>query len=57
MKTTLGSKVFFELGRGKRTLEKPKVGAVRTLEEIARSGKPVKIKPHEYVEEIEERFK
>jgi len=57
MKITPGSKVLFELRGGELILKKPEVDAVGTFEKIARSGKPVKIKPHEYFEEIEERFK
>lgn len=54
-----GSKVVFEL-QGDRLLiiKKPAIDVVKVFEEIAKSGKPVKkIEPHEYVEELEERFK
>jgi len=53
-----GSRVIFELRGDKLLLKKPKIDIVKIAERIAYGGKPVKrIEPHEYVEELEERFK
>jgi len=53
-----GSRVVFELRGNELLIKKPKVDIVKVAEQIAKSGKPVKkIEPHEYVEELEERFK
>jgi len=50
-----GSKVIFELRRDGVLLRKPRTDAVKIFERVAESGKPVKAKPEEYVEELEER--
>lgn len=51
-----GSKVIFELREDGILLRKPTADAVEVFERIARSGKSVETKPHEYVEEIEDRY-
>ncbi len=50
-----GSKVVFELRENEVRIRKPKKDVVRVFEKIAKSGKPVRVKPHEYVEELEMR--
>jgi AbrB family looped-hinge helix DNA binding protein len=53
-----GSKVVFELRGNELLIKKPGIDAVKVFERIAKSGRPVKrIEPHEYVEELEGRFK
>ena len=53
-----GSRVVFELREKELVIRKPTVDAVKIFERIAKSGKPIrKIEPHEYVEELEGRFK
>lgn len=53
-----GSKVIFELRGSELLVKKPRIDIVKIAERIAKSGRPVKkIEPHEYVEELEERFK
>jgi AbrB family looped-hinge helix DNA binding protein len=53
-----GSRVIFELRGDELLIKKPKVDIAKIAERIAKSGKPVKkIEPHEYVEELERRFK
>jgi AbrB family looped-hinge helix DNA binding protein len=54
---TPGSKVVFELRENGVLLRRPLTDAVKVFEEVALAGKSVRIKPHEYVEELEERFK
>jgi len=38
-------------------MRKPRTDAVKVFERVAESGKPVRAKPEEYVEELEERSK
>jgi len=52
-----GTKVAFTLREDGLLLEKPREDATAVFKEIAESGKSVKVKPHEYVEELERRFK
>ncbi len=52
-----GSRVVFELRGNELLIKKPAVDVVKVFERIARSGKSVRVKPHEYVEELEERFR
>lgn len=52
-----GTKVVFILREEGLLLEKPREDATKVFKEIAESGKSVKIKPDEYVEELEKRFK
>jgi AbrB family looped-hinge helix DNA binding protein len=52
-----GTKVVFTLREDGILLEKPREDAATVFKEIAESGKSVRIKPHEYVEELEKRFK
>jgi AbrB family looped-hinge helix DNA binding protein len=52
-----GTKVIFILKEGGILLEKPRENVLEVFKEIAESGKSVKIKPDEYVEELEKRFK
>lgn len=50
-------KVVFILRDEGLLLEKPREDVIKVFKEIAESGKSVKIKPDEYVEELEKRFK
>jgi AbrB family looped-hinge helix DNA binding protein len=50
-----GNKVIFKLTGEGLLLEKPRADAVAVFKEIATSGKSVRVKPHEYVEQLEER--
>ena len=52
-----GNKVIFTLTEEGILLEKPRGDAVAVFKEIAKSGKSVKVKPHEHVEQIEERYR
>jgi AbrB family looped-hinge helix DNA binding protein len=52
-----GSTVVFELRGNEILIEKPRRNIVKNFERIAKSGKSMKIKPHEYEEELEERWK
>jgi len=52
-----GSKVIFTLREQGILLEKPREDATTAFKEIAESGKSVKVKPHEYAEELEKRSK
>ena len=52
-----GNKVIFTLTEEGLLLEKPKGDAVAVFIEIAKSGKSVKVKPHEHVEQLEERHR
>jgi len=52
-----GNKVVFTLTEEGLLLEKPREDAVAVFKEIADSGKTVKVKPHEYVEQLEKRYK
>ena len=52
-----GSKVVFTLREEGILLERPREDAATVFKEIADSGKSVKVKPHEYIEELEKRFK
>jgi len=56
MKITPGSKVIFELRGEELLVRKPTIDAVKVFAQIAKSGRSVRVKPHEYVEELEERF-
>jgi AbrB family looped-hinge helix DNA binding protein len=51
-----GSRVSFTLKKDGLLLEKMRDDVVAVFKEIAEGGKSVKVKPHEYVEEIEERL-
>ncbi len=53
---TPGSKVTFELHRDKLLVKKSTIDAVKIFDQVAKSGKSVKVSPHEYEEELEERF-
>ena len=51
-----GSKVIFRLNNNKLILEKPNFDAVAVFEKIAKNGPSIiKIDPHAYEEELEER--
>ncbi len=50
-----GTKVIFVLREEGVLLERPREDVVKVFKEIAESGKSVKIKPDEYVEELEKR--
>ncbi len=52
-----GTKVVFTLREEGVLLKKPRKDVIKVFKEIAESGKSVKIKPDEYVEELEKRFK
>jgi len=52
-----GNKVIFTLTEEGLLLEKPREDAVAIFKEIANSGKTVKVKPHEYVEQLEKRHR
>ncbi len=52
-----GSTVLVDIQDDKILIEKPKKDVIKVFEEIAQSGKSVKIKPHDYVEELEMRNK
>lgn len=52
-----GSKVVFTMREDGILLEKSRVDAKAVFKKIAESGRSVTVKPHEYVEEVEERFK
>ena len=52
-----GNKVIFKLTEEGLLLEKPREDAAAVFKEIAESGRTVKVKPHEYVEELEKRCK
>lgn len=52
-----GTKVVFTLREEGILLEKAREDAAAVFKEIAECGKSVKVKPHEYVEELEKRFK
>jgi AbrB family looped-hinge helix DNA binding protein len=52
-----GSRVSFTLQKDGLLLEKMRDDVVAVFKEIAEAGKSVKVKPHEYAEEIEERLK
>ena len=52
-----GNKVIFTLTEEGILLEKPRGDAVAVFKEIAKSGKSVKVKPHEHVEQIEGRYR
>lgn len=52
-----GTKVVFTLREEGLLLKKPRKDVIKVFKEIAESGKSVKIKPDEYVEELEKRFK
>lgn len=52
-----GTKVIFILKEEGVLLEKPREDSTKVFKEIAESGKSVKIKPDEYVEELEKRLK
>jgi AbrB family looped-hinge helix DNA binding protein len=52
-----GNKVIFKLTEDGLLLEKPREDAAAVFKEIAESGRTVKVKPHEYVEELEKRYK
>lgn len=52
-----GTKVVFTLREEGVLLKKPRKDVTKVFKEIAESGKSVKIKPDEYVEELEKRFK
>ena len=51
-----GTKVIFVLKEEGVLLEKPREDVTKVFKEIAESGKSVKIKPDEYVGELEKRF-
>lgn len=53
---TPGSKVTFELHGDKLLVKKSTIDAVKIFNQVAKSGKSVKVSPHEYEEELEERF-
>lgn len=57
MKIAPGSKVVFELRGNELLVKKPTADVVKVFERIAKSGKSIRVKPHEYVEELEGRFK
>jgi AbrB family looped-hinge helix DNA binding protein len=52
-----GNKVTFTLTKAGLLLEKPREDAAAVFKEIANSGKNVKIKPHEYDEQLEKRYR
>ncbi len=52
-----GSEIIFELVDKGVLIEKQKTDVVSIFEKIAKSGKSVKVDPHAYEEEIEERWK
>jgi len=52
-----GSRVVFELQGDKLLIKKPTIDVVKIFERIAKSGKSVRVRPHEYEEELEERFR
>ena len=52
-----GSTVVFELRNNEILIEKPRKNIVRDFERIAKGGKSVKINPHEYEDELGERWK
>lgn len=52
-----GNKVIFTLTEEGLLLEKPREDTVAIFKEIANSGKTVKLKPHEYVEQLEKRYR
>ena len=52
-----GNKVIFTLTEEGLLLEKPREDTVAIFKEIANSGKTVKVKPHEYVEQLEKRYR
>jgi len=52
-----GNKVTFTLIEKGLILEKPREDAAVVFKEIANSGKNVKIKPHEYDEQLEKRHR
>jgi AbrB family looped-hinge helix DNA binding protein len=52
-----GNKVIFTLTEEGLLLEKPREDAVAVFKEIATSGKSVKVKPHEHVKQLEERYR
>ena len=52
-----GTKVVFSLREDGLLLEKPREDAVKVFKEIAESGRSVRVKPHEYFEELEKRQK
>jgi len=52
-----GNKVIFTLTEDGLLLEKPREDAVAIFKEIADSGKTVKVKPHEYTEQLEKRYR
>mgnify|MGYP001105402830 CR=1 FL=1 len=51
-----GNKVIFTLTEEGLLLEKPREDAAAVFKEIAKSGKSVKVKPHEHLEQLEERY-
>jgi len=52
-----GNKVIFTLTEDGLLLEKPREDVTAIFKEIANSGKTVKVKPHEYVEQLEKRYR
>lgn len=50
-----GTTVLVDIEDDKILIEKPKKDVIKVFEEIAKSGKSAKIKPHDYVEELEMR--
>jgi len=48
-----GTKVFFTLREDGILLEKPQEDATAVFKEIAEAGKSVRVKPHEYVEQLD----
>ena len=53
---TPGSKVIFELHGGKLLVKRSITDTVKIFSQVANSGKSVKVSPHEYEKELEERF-
>ena len=51
-----GNKVVFTLREDGILLEKTRDDSAAVFRQIAKGGRSVKVKPHEYVEELEERF-
>jgi AbrB family looped-hinge helix DNA binding protein len=52
-----GNKVIFTLTEEGLLLKKPREDTVAIFKEIANSGKTVKVKPHEYTEQLEKRYR
>jgi AbrB family looped-hinge helix DNA binding protein len=56
LKIQPGSKVIFRLEENHAVVEKQETDSVAVFERVARKGKPgLKISPHEYETELEER--